>query len=70
MRQLSIRKHLLYGVVRLFSMPFETLRGVSRILGVSHLCSVANMSSSLQIELVSLYFDSTYLFEISSCMGE
>jgi hydroxyacylglutathione hydrolase len=38
--------------MRLFSLPFKTLRGVSRTLGVSHFCSVTNMSSTLKIELV------------------
>ncbi|XP_071686378.1 hydroxyacylglutathione hydrolase 2, mitochondrial-like [Rutidosis leptorrhynchoides] len=51
-RQLSLRKNLMYGFMQLFSFPFKTLRGVSRSLGVSHLCSISNMSSSLQIELV------------------
>ncbi|KAA8531430.1 hypothetical protein F0562_006217 [Nyssa sinensis] len=51
-RQLCLRKNLLYGFVRFLSMPFKTLRGVSRSLGISHLCSVTNMSSTLQIELV------------------
>ncbi|KAL3506762.1 hypothetical protein ACH5RR_032144 [Cinchona calisaya] len=53
MTQLCIRKNLLYGFMRLFSLPFKTLRGVSRTtLGVSRFCSITNMSSSLQIELV------------------
>ncbi|CAI9108691.1 OLC1v1008358C1 [Oldenlandia corymbosa var. corymbosa] len=52
MRQLSIRKTLLYGFVRLFSMPFKTLRGVSRAVGVNRFCSITNMSSTLQIEIV------------------
>ncbi|KAK4421585.1 putative hydroxyacylglutathione hydrolase 2, chloroplastic [Sesamum alatum] len=53
MRQLCLRKNLLYGFVRLFSMPFKTLHNVSRRLGgVSNFCSITNMSSSLQIELV------------------
>lgn len=42
----------MYGFMQLFSFPFKTLRGVSRSLGVSHLCSISNMSTSLQIELV------------------
>lgn len=53
MGQLSIRKNLVYGLMRLFSMPFKTLRGVSsRTLGVSRFCSISNMSSTLQIELI------------------
>ncbi|KAI3459785.1 hypothetical protein Pfo_016448 [Paulownia fortunei] len=53
MRQLCLRKNLLYGFMRLFSMPFKTLRSVSRTLGgVSRYCSITNMSSNLQIELV------------------
>ncbi|KAM7465271.1 hypothetical protein LguiB_012833 [Lonicera macranthoides] len=52
MRQLCLRKNLLYGFMQLFSIPFKTFRVVRRSLRVSHLCSIANMSSSLQIELV------------------
>ncbi|KAL7145512.1 hypothetical protein ABFS83_07G089300 [Erythranthe nasuta] len=53
MGQLCLRKNLLYGFMRLFSLPFKTLRSVSRrIGGVSQFCSITNMSSSLQIELV------------------
>ncbi|KAL3829209.1 hypothetical protein ACJIZ3_018011 [Penstemon smallii] len=53
MRQLCLRKNLLYGFMRLFSMPFKTVRSVSRTVGgVSQFCSITNMSSSLQIELV------------------
>ncbi|CAI9778215.1 unnamed protein product [Fraxinus pennsylvanica] len=53
MRQLSLRKTLVYGFVRLLSMPFKTLRGVSQTIGgVSNFCSITNMSSTLQIELV------------------
>ncbi|KAL1324040.1 hypothetical protein HN51_034231 [Arachis hypogaea] len=51
-RQLCIRKSLLYGVMRLFSLPLKTLRGASRSLRVDQFCSVVNISSSLQIELV------------------
>ncbi|KAK0608495.1 hypothetical protein LWI29_031581 [Acer saccharum] len=51
-RQLCIRKGLLYGLMRLLSLPFKTLRGASRTLRVAEFCSVTNMSSSLQIELV------------------
>lgn len=54
MGQLCLRKNLLYGFMRLFSMPFKTLRSVSRTVGgVSNFCSITNMSNSLQIELVS-----------------
>ncbi|KAL3334642.1 hypothetical protein AABB24_031060 [Solanum stoloniferum] len=52
MRQLSLRKNLLYGFMQLLSMPFKTVRGVSRTLRVSKLCSITSTSSSLQIELV------------------
>ncbi|KAI9081872.1 hypothetical protein K1719_036134 [Acacia pycnantha] len=51
-RQLCFRKSLLYGFMRLFSTPLKTLRGASRSLRVNQFCSVVNMSSSLQIELV------------------
>ncbi|XP_022980059.1 probable hydroxyacylglutathione hydrolase 2, chloroplastic [Cucurbita maxima] len=52
MKQLSFRKDLLYGVMRLLSIPLKTLRGASRSLKVAQFCSVVNMSSTLQIELV------------------
>ncbi|CAM8994697.1 unnamed protein product [Rhodiola kirilowii] len=52
MRQLCFRKNLLYGFMRIFSMPLKTLRGASRSLKVAQFCSVLNTSSSLQIELV------------------
>ncbi|XVF84360.1 hypothetical protein PTKIN_Ptkin17bG0030700 [Pterospermum kingtungense] len=52
MGQVCIRKRLVYGLMRLLSMPFKTLRGASRSLRVAEFCSVSNMSSSLQIELV------------------
>ncbi|KAK7402239.1 hypothetical protein VNO78_14343 [Psophocarpus tetragonolobus] len=51
-RQLCFRKGILYGFMRLFSTPLKTLRGASRSLRVTQFCSVVNMSSSLQIELV------------------
>ncbi|PSS34937.1 Hydroxyacylglutathione hydrolase [Actinidia chinensis var. chinensis] len=57
MRQLCLRKNLLYGFMSFLSMPFKTLRGVSRSLGVSHLCSVAKMSSTLQIEMIPCLSD-------------
>jgi hydroxyacylglutathione hydrolase len=40
--------------MRLLSTPFKTLRGASRTLKVAQFCSVSNMSSSLQIELVRI----------------
>ncbi|XP_051133136.1 probable hydroxyacylglutathione hydrolase 2, chloroplastic [Andrographis paniculata] len=54
MGQLCLRKNLLYGFMRLFSMPFKTLCSVSRrVGGVSQFCSVSMcMPSNLQIELV------------------
>ncbi|KAI5582984.1 hypothetical protein POPTR_007G131300v4 [Populus trichocarpa] len=52
MRQLSLSKGLVYAFTRLLSTPFKTLRGASRTLKVAQFCSVSNMSSSLQIELV------------------
>ncbi|VFQ70713.1 unnamed protein product [Cuscuta campestris] len=52
MRQISARKNLLYMFMRLFSIPFKTLRGASRTLRVSHFCSMTNVSSTLHIELV------------------
>ncbi|KAL6517779.1 Glyoxalase 2-5 [Orobanche minor] len=52
MRQLCIRKNLLYGFVRLFSLPFKTVNGVSKVLGVNRFCSITNVSSTLQIEMV------------------
>ncbi|TYG77893.1 hypothetical protein ES288_D02G012300v1 [Gossypium darwinii] len=51
LRQFCIRKGLEYGL-RLLSMPLKTLRGASRSLRVAEFCSVTNVSSSLQIELV------------------
>ncbi|GMI92977.1 glyoxalase 2-4 [Hibiscus trionum] len=56
-RQLCIRKGLVYGLMRLLSIPFKTLRGASRSLRVAEFCSVSNMSSSLQIELVPCFGD-------------
>ncbi|XP_041000839.1 hydroxyacylglutathione hydrolase 2, mitochondrial-like isoform X2 [Juglans microcarpa x Juglans regia] len=52
MRQLCFRKGLLYGFLRFFSTPLKTLRGASRSLRVNQFCSVVNLSSALQIELV------------------
>ncbi|KAG8644396.1 hypothetical protein MANES_11G125200v8 [Manihot esculenta] len=51
-RELCFRKGPLYGFMHLLSMPLKTLRGASRTLRVAQFCSVSNMSSSLQIELV------------------
>ncbi|XP_027340289.1 probable hydroxyacylglutathione hydrolase 2, chloroplastic isoform X2 [Abrus precatorius] len=51
-RQLCFRKGILYGFMRMFSSPLKTLRGASRTLRVAQFCSVVNMSSSLQIEVV------------------
>ncbi|KAL4359247.1 hypothetical protein AHAS_Ahas08G0058300 [Arachis hypogaea] len=51
-RQLCFRKGILYGFMRLFSTPLKTLRVASRSIRVGRFCSVASMSSSLQIELV------------------
>ena len=61
-RQLCLRKNLMYGFMQMFSFPFKTIRGVSRQLGVSHLCSISKISSSLQIELVSFHFSIVNLF--------
>ncbi|GKA26632.1 probable hydroxyacylglutathione hydrolase 2, chloroplastic [Tanacetum coccineum] len=47
----------MYGFMQMFSFSFKTIRGVSRQLGVSHLCSISKISSSLQIELVSCLKD-------------
>ncbi|GMI71872.1 glyoxalase 2-4 [Hibiscus trionum] len=52
MRQLRLRKGLVHGFMSLLSTPSKTLRGASRSLRVAEFCSVTNMSSSLQIELV------------------
>ncbi|CAN1844536.1 Probable hydroxyacylglutathione hydrolase 2, chloroplastic [Linum perenne] len=51
-RQVCVRKNLLCGFMWLMSTPFKTLRCASRTLRVSRFCSVASLSSSLQIELV------------------
>ncbi|KAK7272006.1 hypothetical protein RJT34_28330 [Clitoria ternatea] len=52
MRQLCFKRGILYGFMRLFSTPMKTLRGASRSLRIARFCSVVNMSSSLQIELI------------------
>ncbi|KAK4751286.1 hypothetical protein SAY87_004768 [Trapa incisa] len=52
MRHLCLRKGLPYGLVRFLSLPFRTLWCASRSLKVTQFCSITNMSSSLQIELV------------------
>lgn len=51
-RQLCLRKNLLFGLMHFLATPIRTLRGASRLLGVSQFCSVTNTSSALQIELV------------------
>ncbi|OIW08977.1 hypothetical protein TanjilG_05953 [Lupinus angustifolius] len=52
-RQFSFKKGLLYGFMHFFSTPLKSLRSTaSRSLRVGRFCSVVNMSSSLQIELV------------------
>lgn len=52
LRQLCLRKSLLYGVMWLLSMPLKTLRGARKTLKITHFCSISNMPSSLKIELV------------------
>ncbi|XP_047317108.1 probable hydroxyacylglutathione hydrolase 2, chloroplastic isoform X2 [Impatiens glandulifera] len=52
MRQLCLRKNLLYGFVRFLSLPIKTLRGVTRTFGANHFCSVIKLSSTLEIELI------------------
>ncbi|KAL7209135.1 hypothetical protein ACSBR1_030809 [Camellia fascicularis] len=56
-RQLCLRKNLLYGFMRFLSIPYKTLRGVSRSLGVSHFCSVVMTSSSLEVEMIPCLSD-------------
>ncbi|CAN1160825.1 Hydroxyacylglutathione hydrolase 1, mitochondrial [Linum perenne] len=56
-RQLCLRKSLLCGFMWLLSTPFKTLRYANRTLRVSQFCSITNMSSSLQIELVPCLSD-------------
>ncbi|KAJ7980675.1 Hydroxyacylglutathione hydrolase [Quillaja saponaria] len=51
-RQFCFRKGVIYGFMRLLSVPLKTLRGASRSIRVAQFCSVVNVSSSLQIELV------------------
>ncbi|CAA7027294.1 unnamed protein product [Microthlaspi erraticum] len=50
-RQLNIRKGLVYRAMKLVSSPLRTLRGAGRSIRVSNFCSVSS-ASSLQIELV------------------
>ncbi|KAG6667364.1 hypothetical protein I3843_01G087700 [Carya illinoinensis] len=57
-RQLCFRKGLLYGFLRFLSTPLKTLRGASRSLRVNQFCSVVNLFSTLQIELVPCLRDS------------
>ncbi|GKV29151.1 hypothetical protein SLEP1_g38107 [Rubroshorea leprosula] len=52
LRQFCLRKGIVYGFMRLLSRPLKTLRGASRSLRIAEFCSVSNVSSSLQIELV------------------
>ncbi|CAH2038784.1 unnamed protein product [Thlaspi arvense] len=51
-RQLNLRKGYVCGVMKLFSSPLKTLCGAGKSAPVSRFCSVSNVSSSLQIELV------------------
>ncbi|KAG2720819.1 hypothetical protein I3760_02G052000 [Carya illinoinensis] len=51
-RELCSRKGLSYGFLRFFSMPLKTLQGASQSLRVNQFCSVVNLSSALQVELV------------------
>ncbi|KAJ8755262.1 hypothetical protein K2173_019060 [Erythroxylum novogranatense] len=51
-RQLCLRKGLVYGFMQLLCLPLKTLRGAGRTLRITQFCSVSNVSSSLQIELV------------------
>ncbi|KAL3835073.1 hypothetical protein ACJIZ3_009809 [Penstemon smallii] len=53
MKQLFLRKNILYAFMSLFSMPFKTLRSVRRTIGgVSNFCSTTKIQSPLLIELV------------------
>uniref|UniRef100_A0A2P2M5H7 Putative hydroxyacylglutathione hydrolase 2 n=1 Tax=Rhizophora mucronata TaxID=61149 RepID=A0A2P2M5H7_RHIMU len=52
MRQICLRKGLLYGFMHLLYVPLKTLRGAGRTLRISQFCNVSNDSSSLQIDLV------------------
>ncbi|XAR71110.1 Hydroxyacylglutathione hydrolase [Bertholletia excelsa] len=52
LRQLCLRKNLLYGFMRFLYLPFKTIHGVSRSFRVSHFCSFSMLSSSLQIEMI------------------
>lgn len=48
-------KPLLYGIGTLLVMPLRTLHGVGRMFGAGRfLCNMTSVSSSLQIELVSI----------------
>lgn len=52
-RQLCLRKSLLYGLMRCLSLPIKTLHIAGQSLGVSRLlCNISCISSTLQIELV------------------
>ncbi|XP_058102494.1 hydroxyacylglutathione hydrolase 2, mitochondrial-like [Magnolia sinica] len=53
MRQYRFQKSLLCGFRRFFTKPFKTLTGGSQSFGVAQFfCSISNMSSTLQIEIV------------------
>ncbi|AEE27942.1 putative hydroxyacylglutathione hydrolase [Arabidopsis thaliana] len=56
-RQLHVRKGLVSGVMKLFSSPLRTLRDAGKSVRISRFCSVSNVSSSLQIELVPCLTD-------------
>ncbi|KAJ8445260.1 hypothetical protein Cgig2_024466 [Carnegiea gigantea] len=57
-RQLCLRKSLLYGLMRCLSIPFKTLHFAGQTLGVTKLlCNISCISSTLQIELLKLNFE-------------
>lgn len=58
-RQLCLRKNLLYGFMRLLSLPFKTIHGVSQSLGVPKFCSIG--MPPLQIEMIPCHKD-TYAY--------
>ncbi|KAF3571052.1 hypothetical protein F2Q69_00063750 [Brassica cretica] len=55
--QLSLRKGLASGVMKLFSSPLKTMFDAGRSVHVSRFCSTSNIPSSLQIELVPCLAD-------------
>lgn len=59
-RQLNIRKGLVYRAMKLVSSPLRTLRGAGRSIRVSNFCSVSS-ASSLQIELVCCFWEPFFL---------